>query len=294
MMNESTLIHTSGRVLAALDHSVYAASVADHAGWAAARLGAPLDMVHVIDRHSWGSGESDLSGSLSLGGQEALLEKLVSLDEQRGRIAQEQGRILLAQAQARVAGLFGQSAAVRQRQGALVETLLELEPDVRLFVIGKRGVHANFAEGQLGSKLESAVRAASRPVLIASRAFRDVARFAIAFDGSATTRRCVDMVSASPLLAGLECVLLMVGPGSASQREALQWAGQSLCEAGFAPTIRQAEGVAETVIAETVAAERIDLLVMGAYGHSRIRNRIVGSTTTQVLRNCKIPVLLLR
>ncbi|MDP1698143.1 MAG: universal stress protein [Xanthomonadaceae bacterium] len=293
-MNESPLIHTSGRVLAALDHSVYAASVADHAGWAATQLDAPLDMVHVIDRRGWSSGEPDLSGSLSLGGQEVLLEKLVSLDEQRGRIAQEQGRRLLAQAQARVAGLFGQSAAIKQRQGALVETLLELEPDVRLLVIGKRGEHANFAEGQLGSKLESVVRAASRPVLIAARGFRAINRFMIAFDGSATTLRCVEMVSASPLLAGLECVLLMVGPASVSQREALQRAEQSLREAGFVPVIKHVDGVAETVIAQTVVAERIDLLVMGAYGHSRIRNRIVGSTTTQVLRSCKIPVLLLR
>lgn len=33
---------------------------------------------------------------------------------------------------------------------------------------------------------------------------------------------------------------------------------------------------------------------MGAYGHSRIRTLILGSTTTQVRRNCPIPVLLLR
>src|SRR3546814_17814056 len=93
-MNESLLIHTSGHVLAALDHSIYAASVADHAGWAAAQLGAPLEMVHVIDRHSWDGGEADLSGSLSLGGQEALLEKLATLNDQRGRSAQDQGRAL--------------------------------------------------------------------------------------------------------------------------------------------------------------------------------------------------------
>lgn len=40
--------------------------------------------------------------------------------------------------------------------------------------------------------------------------------------------------------------------------------------------------------------ERIDLLVMGAYGHSRIRSMLLGSTTTQLLRTCPIPVLLLR
>ena len=38
----------------------------------------------------------------------------------------------------------------------------------------------------------------------------------------------------------------------------------------------------------------IDLLVMGAYGHSRIRHLLVGSTTTSMLRRAGVPVLLLR
>ncbi|TZG39377.1 universal stress protein, partial [Halomonas eurihalina] len=40
--------------------------------------------------------------------------------------------------------------------------------------------------------------------------------------------------------------------------------------------------------------QNIDLLVMGAYGHSRIRHLLVGSTTTEMLRKADIPVLLLR
>mgnify|MGYP002841844926 FL=1 len=53
-------------------------------------------------------------------------------------------------------------------------------------------------------------------------------------------------------------------------------------------------GHAETVIEEVAAEEKTDLLVMGAYGHSRIRTLVIGSTTTAVLRACKIPVLLVR
>jgi len=48
------------------------------------------------------------------------------------------------------------------------------------------------------------------------------------------------------------------------------------------------------VIIDRVGQLDIDLLIMGAYGHSRIRHLIVGSTTTAVLRSCTIPVLLLR
>ena len=37
-----------------------------------------------------------------------------------------------------------------------------------------------------------------------------------------------------------------------------------------------------------------NLVVMGAYGHSRIRSLIIGSTTTAMIRSCKVPVLLVR
>jgi nucleotide-binding universal stress UspA family protein len=33
---------------------------------------------------------------------------------------------------------------------------------------------------------------------------------------------------------------------------------------------------------------------MGAYGHSRIRALSIGSTTTQMIRSCKVPIVLIR
>lgn len=293
-MTQSPLIHAEGHVLAALDASAYGPSVADHAAWAASRLGAPLDLFHVIDRKHGAAGATDLSGSLSLGDQDALLEELATLDERRGKLAQEQGRLMLQREGGRIAAVFGVQAQARQRHGTLVDALLELEPGVRLFVIGKRGEHADFASGHLGSNLERVVRAVHRPVLIASRAFRPVQRFLVAFDGSPTTRRCIQMVCASPLLTGLECEVLMVGEASEERRAHMAWAASQLVAAGFRPELRHVEGTADAVIAASVKSLAVDLLVMGAYGHSRIRTMIVGSTTTQVLRTCPIPVLLLR
>jgi nucleotide-binding universal stress UspA family protein len=40
--------------------------------------------------------------------------------------------------------------------------------------------------------------------------------------------------------------------------------------------------------------KEISLLLMGAYGHSRIRHLVIGSTTAQMLRSSDIPVLLFR
>ena len=53
-------------------------------------------------------------------------------------------------------------------------------------------------------------------------------------------------------------------------------------------------GEPERAIAAYVAAAGIGLLVMGAYGHSRVRALLIGSTTTALLRACRIPVLVFR
>ena len=58
--------------------------------------------------------------------------------------------------------------------------------------------------------------------------------------------------------------------------------------------IKVLPGHPEAVLGGLVDKEGYDLLVMGAYGHSRIRSLIIGSTTTEMIRSCKVPVVLIR
>lgn len=290
----SPLIHADGHVLAALDASPAAAGVADLAAWAATRLEAPLDLLHAIERTASLPMDADLSGSLSLGSQDALLVQLAALDEQRSRVAQQHGRALLQDAQAHIAQATGITAQMLHRHGTLVDNLLELEAGVRLFVLGKRGQHAQGAGDHLGSTLERVLRTVHRPVLIAMPVFRPIERFVLTFDGSATTRRCVALVCASPLLRGAQCTLVTAGAAQDFDQAVVDHAMNDLTTAGFTTSHDIVPGHAEDVIAHAVGAESADLLVMGAYGHSRIRRMIVGSTTTAVLRTCEVPVLLLR
>jgi len=53
-------------------------------------------------------------------------------------------------------------------------------------------------------------------------------------------------------------------------------------------------GQVEEVLCAYRTEHQIDLIVMGAYGHSKIREFLVGSTTTKLIRQSKIPLLLLR
>ncbi len=53
-------------------------------------------------------------------------------------------------------------------------------------------------------------------------------------------------------------------------------------------------GEPRQVLPELVKRQSPALLVMGAYGHSRLRQWLVGSTTTSLLRLSEVPVLILR
>ena len=288
-MNPESLIHADGRVVAAIDASAYTGSVCRHAAWAAGRLGAPLSMVHVIDPADRVA-PLDLAGNLILGEREALLRELGELDATRAKLAQQHGRLLLQQAR-QLAGV--DTADLRLRHGALVDTLVELEDEVRLFVVGKRGEHADFARGHLGREVERVVRSVHRPLLVASRTFQPIQRVLVAYDGSATTRKALAMVAESPLLRGLDIHLVTVGGGEGSER-GLGDAARVLDGAGLHATTEVIDGHPDEALAAYVDRQRIDLLVMGAYGYSRIRQLIVGSTTTTVMRKCQVPVLLLR
>jgi nucleotide-binding universal stress UspA family protein len=297
-MTDKNAIHpylnVGGRILAAVDLSAYTESTCHYAAWAARRLEAPLEYLHVLDRHPEAASVADFSGNLAADARQKLLQDLVLVDEQRSKLAQERGRLVLERAKGIAAGLHGVSAESRLRHGSLVETLTELETDVRLFVLGKRGEHADFAKGHLGGELERVVRAVHRPLLIASREYTGIARVLIAFDGSSTTRKGVEMVAASPLFQGLEIRVLTVGADTDATVKQMQWALETLKAAGLEALGEVRPGDPENIIANYVRDESVNLLVMGAYGHSRIRQLIVGSTTTTMLRTCRIPVLLLR
>ena len=53
-------------------------------------------------------------------------------------------------------------------------------------------------------------------------------------------------------------------------------------------------GAPEERIVEAAHDKKHDLIVMGAYGHTRLRELILGSVTNHVIRMSEVPVLLVR
>ncbi len=282
------------KVLACVDQSHFADTVADYAAWAARRMEAPLEFLHVIDRHlEQGSGE-DHSGAIGFNAQEHLLNDLSGKDAALARRQREQGRVFLNRLRERALAAGAPSADMRQRHGALDDTLAEQEDGVRLFVFGRRGASAEATQRDLGGNVERVVRAVHKPILTVTEGFHEPRRLMLAYDGTAVTRKGVDMIAGSPLLRGLPIDIVMAGEKRGDGERQLAWAKETLEAAGFEVVADLIPGDPETAIAREVKARDIDMLLMGAYAHSPLRALVFGSRTTDLLRAATVPTLLLR
>ena len=281
------------KIIARVDGSVYSESVCRHAAWISQRTQSPVELIHVLGRRD-GTGNRDLSGAIRLGARTRLMEELAELDAQRAKLVSHRGRAILEDARAIVDQDGVTEITTRLRHGDIVEAIGEIEGDARVIVIGKRGEAADFAKGHLGSNLERIVRAAHRPVFVAARAFKPIESVLVAYDGGVSAMKAVDHISRSALFAQLAITIVTVGNETSEAQKGLADAKALLKAAGIDAETRIVSGQPEAGLGKMVEEEGFGMVVMGAYGHSRIRSLVIGSTTTEMVRTCKVPVVLMR
>ncbi|WOD41252.1 universal stress protein [Nodosilinea sp. E11] len=285
------------RILLCTDGSAFAQSSYPYTAWFAEQLGASVDVLYVTDSRGQATAEaSNLSGSIGLGAAESLLKKLVEVEHERSKLNHQKAKLILADAEAAIAAHGATTVKLIHKTGFLVDCLADLEADVDLIVLGKRGDAADFASGHLGANVDRIVRSSSKPCLVTPRTVVPMERLLVAYDGSPTSQKLLRFLAESPGLRNLELHLLTVA-GSESDAEktrCLAEAEAMLQEAGLTPTASLQVGETEKAIAQYIDDHNISLLLMGAYGHRRVRHLVIGSTTVQLLRSSQIPVLLYR
>ena len=280
-------------LLSCIDGSLVTNTVCDYAAWFSDKLNSPIKLLHVIDKPK-AKAPQDLSGAIGLGSRETLLKELVELEERKGKIELEHGQILLREAKNYLLEKFSIDAQSFQRHGSVLETIMGMEDDIRVLVMGKHGNETEHDSSKIGTHIENVVRALHKPVLITSAPFSPPKSFLIAFDGSQTARKCVERIASSPLLKGLAVHLVYVGNPNSEMQNQLSWAKEQLESQGFNITSNTLDGEVDKAIINYAEQHQIDLIVVGAYGHSKIRQFFIGSTTTKVITSANKPVLLLR
>ena len=283
------------QITVCIDNSKSAESVCDASAWASQYMQLPIVMLNVLEKPK--TSASNLSGNIGLGGQEHLLKKLTELDEQRSKLVQENSRFTLEAASQRAILAGAKEVSVLQRNGSLIENLVELQSESAVIIIGRQGEDHDDKDAEIfsiGSQLETVIRSVSCPVLISTGSFVDPERFLVAFDGSETAQKALATYAAGPLLKGLECHLVMVNHNDSEHLAQLDQAAETLTSEGFDVTVVHLEGDIENELYRYQLENKIDLMVMGAYGHSRLRRFFVGSHTRNMVMQSEVPILLLR
>ena len=279
------------KILACIDGSQYSQSCCEHATWAAQRMKAELEVVYVTDLRQFEVPfVADLSGSLGLQPYQSIMGELQQLEEQKAALVLDRAEGLI-----REAGYEGEVVRTH-KTGFLVDSLSELEESAELIVIGKRGENANFATEHLGSTMERVVRASSKPCLVASRSFQPVEKALLAYQNVPSCNAAIDYFCNSICFSDIELHLVSVSRNDdeAGVLSELKAAEDRLRAAGLTVSCQMLHGAVAPALSAYAKETGVGMLAMGAYGHSKIRHLIIGSTTTEILRDCRLPTLLFR
>lgn len=281
------------RLLVCTDGSDYAGVCCEYALWAAKRLDAAVDVLYVSDLRQFEiPAIADLSGSLGVQPYQGVVGQLQELEQHKANLIEASTRRVFVE----TGGLPEERFAFHHETGLLVDSIGQFEERASLVFLGKRGENANFAKGHLGSMLERVVRASSRPCWVTARKFIEPRRIALAFDGGKSGLKALQWLADTPIFKDAEIHVLSVADEISENAclGHLSLAERNLKNSGHKPRCEMLNGEVETVIGDYVEDFGIDMLIAGAYGHSRLRELFIGSTTTELLRRCRVPVLCFR
>lgn len=285
------------RILVCTDGSIFAQSSYEYTAWFASRLRAEVEILYVTDiRSQKVNSTGNLSGSIGIDAAKDLLNKLVELEHNKAKLNHQRAKLILDNAREFFETKGVDNVKLIHETGFLVDSFHNFEEGADLIVLGKRGEAAEFASGHLGANLERIVRASHKPCLITSRQFQPMERLLLAYDGSPSCQKILQFMADLSIFDGLELHIVTVAKSAEEQMAIarIESARQLAQQAGFEPICSLIEGYPEKEIAQYITKQNISLLLMGAYGHSRIRHLVIGSTTAQMLRSSHIPVLLFR
>lgn len=274
-------------ILVPLDGSEHSKGALEYALWMAERFSGALFGQHVIDTVSIeGTFFHDISGSLGF-------EPYIDISTKMREALEERGKAILEDFSRRC-----RERSIRHESfldiGLVPNEICERAKAADLVVIGHRGINEEFSTGLLGGTAENVTRKSPRPVFVSTKIFHAIERPLLAYDAS--QRAGAAMESAAEFCARfkLPLTVLHVARDEALGQKVLQTARSYLASYEIDARYELARGYPEQKIIDYLVNFGYDLLFIGAYGHRRIIELVIGSATEYVLRKSPRPVFLSR
>lgn len=274
-------------ILIPLDGSEHCKAALDYAVWLARGFNGTLFGQHVIDTVSIeGTFFHDISGSLGF-------EPYLDFSSKMREILEERGKAILDDFTATCGGK-GLRCQTFLDMGLIANEICERAKTADLVVVGHRGVNEGFSTGLLGTTAESITRKCPRPIFISTKQFKAIETPLLAYDGSQRASSAMESAAEFCTVLGLPLTVLSIARDAAMAESIVRRAKGYLGSYAVAVTYETAQGFPEQKIIERLINLKSDLLFIGAYGHRRIIEMVLGSTTEYVLRNAPCPVFMNR
>ena len=242
--------------------------------------------LHVVDvKLLEGPFLRDISASLGTAPYVNYQGNIAMILEERGKGALESVEKICADA--------GVECRTELVTGLVVGSIAEQGELADLIILGRSGEHSEWLDGLVGSTTGGVVRRSTRPVLVTGRETPGSDVFVAAYDGSGHSRAALHIAAEVTRDWGATLTVLVVGEGERAEG----WASEAASylepyELKANSEVRKGDP-SETIVG--YAAERkADMLIMGAYGHTKVRRLVVGSTTAYAMNHSPCPLLLTR
>jgi nucleotide-binding universal stress UspA family protein len=164
--------------------------------------------------------------------------------------------------------------------------------EVDLVVVGRGGVHARLSKALLGSAVESVLRSGVKPTMVTGQSYAEIRKPLLATDGSRPAMAALSMAMAFALPLQLPLSVVHCDSAISGSHEFLDALQARVVDQGIACEVDICRGNAHEDLVQYVKDHGYDLMFMGAFGHRRIVEWILGSTTQYLLRMSPVPLVL--
>lgn len=273
------------KILVPTDGSPCAVVGVQYAVALAQQHGASLHGLHVVDvRLLEGPFLRDISASLGTAPFVNYQSNISTILTERGTAALKAFEELCSAANV--------PAETSLETGVVSERIAHCSELMDMVVMGRVGEHSDILDGLIGSTTQAVIRRAKCPVLVSGRAEAKLKRFTVAYDGSAHAKKALQFGTSLAESWHVPFEVLVVGNdgGEGLLRDAKDY----LKAHEVTPEYVTLNADPSEGIVTHARDSETDLIVMGAYGHTKVRELVVGSTTAYVTNHAPCPVLLTR
>jgi nucleotide-binding universal stress UspA family protein len=281
------------RIIIPTDGSANSLTALEYGIYTAHKLGAALIGLYVLDVNLiQGPMLTDISGSVGMPPYDGFFDAIeTSLNEKADCILKE------FQERCKKSGI---NAEVKKTIGKISQIIIEEAQSADLILMAKKGEHFHLKEGGLlGSVAEDVVRNSGKPVLVTPETFLEIESMGLAYDGSDSASKALELsleLSEQAVWPMTAVIITSDAKKAAALSARVEEMNQK--DPDEAPTtdceIIILSGKESDEIIKFIREGAVELMVMGAYGHNRLRELFLGSTTSHVIRKSPIPVLLTR